>query len=90
MDTPFSPHALAALLLYGEPYGFSLQDVEDEREVAAYCRAMNAEHIGRGQDELALTFRLLGERHEIRAAKIAALLPPYSATPPAGIAKRAD
>ncbi len=76
LDTPFSPHALAALLLYDEPFGFSSQDVEDEREVAAYCRAMTAEHRSRGQDALALTFRLLGERHEIRAAKIAALLPP--------------
>lgn len=91
LDTPFSPHALAALLLYDEPFGFSAQDVEDEREVAAYCRAMTAEHTGRGQTELALTFRLLGERHEIRAAKIAALLPPQSAAPPpAGIAKRGD
>ena len=58
LDTPFSPHALAALLLYDEPFGFSAQDVEDEREVAAYCRAMTTEHAGRGQDALALTFRL--------------------------------
>lgn len=90
LDTPFSPHALAALLLYEEPYGFSAQDVEDEREVAAYCRAMTTEHAGRGQDALALTFRLLGERHEIRAAKIAALLPPHPSSPPTGIAERAD
>lgn len=76
LDTPFSPHALAALLLFDEPFGFSSQDVEDEREVAVYCRAMTVEHNGRGQDALALTFQLLGERHEIRAAKIAALLPP--------------
>jgi hypothetical protein len=81
MDTPFSPHALSALLLYDQPYGFTAQDVEDEREVAAYCRAMMAEHVGRGQEELASTFRLLGERHEIRAQKIAALLPPKSAIP---------
>ena len=90
LDTPFSPHALAALLLYDEPFGFSAQDVEDEREVAAYCRAMTTEHRGRGQDGLALTFQLLGERHEVRAAKIAALLPPHTATPPAEIAERGD
>jgi hypothetical protein len=90
LDTPFSPHALAALLLYDEPFGFSAQDVEDEREVAAYCRAMTIEHRGRDQDALALTFQLLGERHEIRAAKIAALLPPHPAMPPGGIAARGD
>jgi hypothetical protein len=76
MDTPFSPHALAALLLYDEPHGFSAQDVEDEREVAAYCRMMTRQHAETGNAETANTFRLLGERHEIRAAKIAALLPP--------------
>lgn len=81
MDTPFSPHALAALLLYDEPHGFSAQDVEDEREVAVYCRTMTREHAARGQEELAATFRMLGERHEIRANKIAALLPPIA--PPA-------
>lgn len=65
LDTPFSAHAVAALLLYGEPFGFSAQDVEDETQVAAYCAA---------------TFRLLGERHRVRAAKIAALLPPPGTT----------
>jgi hypothetical protein len=90
LDTPFSPHALAALFLYDEPYGFTGQDVEDEREVAAYCRAMSVEHAGRKQDEMAETFRLLGERHEIRAAKISALLPPQARTTPQGIAPRAD
>jgi len=90
LDTPFSPHALAALLLFDEPFGFSAQDVEDERAVAAYCRAMATEHRGRKQEALALTFQLLGERHEIRADKIAALLPPALPTSPAGIAKRGD
>jgi hypothetical protein len=90
MDTPFSPHALAALLLYDEPHGFTAQDVEDEREVAAYCRAMTKQHGDSGNQELATTFRQLGERHEIRAEKIAALLPPGVVIPPQGIAKRAD
>jgi hypothetical protein len=89
MDTPFSPHALAALFLYDAPHGFTAQDVEDEREVAAYCRAMTKEHTDRGQEELATTFRLLGERHEVRAQKIAALLPPNSGDRPT-IAERAD
>jgi hypothetical protein len=78
MDTPFSPHALAALLLYGEPYGFTAQDVEDEREVAVYCRMMTKQHLDAGSAETADTFRLLGERHDIRANKIAALLPPIA------------
>jgi hypothetical protein len=90
MDTPFSPHALAALLLYDEPHGFTAQDVEDEREVAAYCRAMTKQHTEAGKEEMANTFRLLGERHEIRADKIAALLPPGSVIPPRDIAERAD
>lgn len=93
LDTPFSPHALAALFLYDEPFGFSRQDVDDERDVAAYCRAMTIEHTGRGQGEQAETFRLLGERHDIRAAKLAALLPPQTTTPTTsvqGIAPRAD
>jgi hypothetical protein len=90
LDTPFSPHALAALFLYDEPYGFTGQDVEDEREVAAYCRAMAADHSKRDQTEMSETFRLLGERHEVRAAKIAALLPPQARSVPQGIAPRAD
>lgn len=76
LDTPFSGHALAALLLFGESYGFSPQDVEDEDEVAVYCDKMASEHAAAGNDAVALTFRQLGERHRIRAAKIAALLPP--------------
>ena len=80
LDTPFSPHALAALLLYDEPHGFTAQDVEDEREVAVYCRMMVKQHLDSGNAETADTFRLLGERHEIRANKIAALLPPTTSS----------
>jgi hypothetical protein len=87
LDTPFSPHALAALFLYDEPHGFSAQDVEDEREVANYCRMMAQQHTETGNTETADTFRRLGERHEIRAAKIAALLPP---APPIANAQAAD
>ena len=81
LDTPFSGHALAALLLYGEPYGFSAQDVEDETEVATYCDKMSTELDAAGQPGVAATFRLLGERHRVRAAKIAALLPPTATSP---------
>jgi hypothetical protein len=78
-DLPFSGHALAALLLYEEPFGFSRQDVEDEREVADYCDLMTREHTAAGNTAVADTFRLLGGRHRIRAEKIAALLPPPAA-----------
>ena len=85
LDTPFSGHALAALLLFEEPFGFSAQDVDDEVQVAAYCAAMAEEQTAAGQTAAAATFRLLGERHSVRAAKIAALLPPAAAgAPPRG------
>lgn len=76
LDTPFSGHALAALLLFEESFGFSAQDVDDEMQVAAYCTAMADEQELAGQRAAATTFRLLGERHRHRAVKIAALLPP--------------
>lgn len=76
LDTPWSSHAVAALLLYGEPFGFTAQDVDDEAQVAEYCKAMAAQLDGSGKAETASTFRQLGERHTVRAAKIAALLPP--------------
>jgi hypothetical protein len=73
---PFTPHALSAILLYAEPYGFTRQDVGDELEVAAYCAKMATDHAALGDETTAETFRSLGQRHEERAAKIAALLPP--------------
>jgi hypothetical protein len=76
LDTPFSAHAVAALLLYDEPFGFTKQDVDDETQVAAYCASMATQLETSGQAATADTFRLLGERHKERAAKIAALLPP--------------
>lgn len=76
LDTPFSAHAVAALLLYDEPFGFTKQDVDDEEQVAAYCAAMATQFASSDQSAMADTFRLLGERHKVRAGKIAALLPP--------------
>jgi hypothetical protein len=76
LDTPFSAHAVAALLMYEEPFGFTKQDVDDEEQVAAYCASMATQLESSGQQPTAETFRLLGERHTARAAKIAALLPP--------------
>ena len=79
LDTPFSGHALAALLLFEEDFGFTAQDVDDEIQVASYCAAMADEQELAGQLPAAKTFRLLGDRHRQRAAKIAALLPPRNA-----------
>jgi hypothetical protein len=73
---PFSAHAIAALLLYEQPFGFTRQDVQDEDEVSAYCAAMAAQHRESGDTATAAKFELLGGRHRERAAKIAALLPP--------------
>jgi hypothetical protein len=73
---PFSAHAIAALLLYEQPYGFSRQDVQDEEEVSDYCAMMAAQNRDAGDLATAAKFELLGGRHRERAARIAALLPP--------------
>ena len=83
LDTPFDGHAVAALLLFEQPFGFSAQDVDDETQVAAYCDAMSKEQASLGNAPASAIFRELGERHRERAAKIAALLPPAAATPAA-------
>jgi hypothetical protein len=75
---PFSAHAIAALLLYDQPYGFTSQDVQDEEEVSAYCAMMAAQNRDAGDSATAAKFELLGTRHKERAAKLAALLPPLS------------
>ena len=73
---PFSAHAIAALLLYDQPFGFTRQDAQDEDEVSAYCAVMAAQNRAAGDLATAAKFELLGGRHKERAAKIAALLPP--------------
>jgi hypothetical protein len=78
---PFSTHAIAALLLYEEPFGFTEQDVQDEEEVSEYCAVMAAKNREAGDDATAAKFEMLGGRHRERAAKIAALLPPPGVAP---------
>ena len=73
---PFSAHAIAALLLYDQPFGFTRQDVQDEDEVSGYCAVMARHHRTTGDEATAAKFEMLGGRHRERAAKIAALLPP--------------
>ena len=73
---PFSTHAVAALLLYDQPFGFTQQDVTDEAEVSEYCAVMSAQNRAAGDLATAAKFELLGGRHRERANRIAALLPP--------------
>lgn len=73
---PFSPHAIAALLLYEQSFGFTRQDVTDEEEVSEYCAVMAAQNRAGGDAATAAKFELLGKRHQERANRIAALLPP--------------
>jgi hypothetical protein len=75
---PFSPHAIAALLLYEQPFGFTQQDAQDEEEVSAYCAVMAKQHRDAGDIRTAAKFEVLGGRHHERAEKIAALLPPVN------------
>ena len=73
---PFPPHAIAALLLYDQPFGFTQQDVTDEDEVSEYCAVMAAQNRQAGDVATAAKFELLGGRHRERSRRIAALLPP--------------
>ena len=75
---PFSTHAIAALLLYEQPFGFTQQDVNDEAEVSEYCAVMSAQNRAAGDIATAAKFELLGGRHRERANRIAALLPPVA------------
>lgn len=80
---PLSTHAIAALLLYEQPFGFTQQDVQDEHEVSEYCAVMAAKHRESGDVATAAKFEMLGSRHHERATKIAALLPPPGTAPAA-------
>lgn len=79
---PFSTHAIAALLLYEEPFGFTQQDVQDEHEVSEYCAVMAVKNREEGDLTTAAKFEMLGQRHRDRADRIAALLPPPSFNAP--------
>ena len=76
---PFPPHAIAALLLYEQPFGFTQQDAQDEIEVSDYCAMMARQNRELGDQATAAKFDMLGRRHRERAEKIAALLPPPGA-----------
>lgn len=71
-------HGTAAIAMYNQPYGFTNDDVDDEQQVAEYCDRMAIAQDELGEYAMATTFRNLAIRHRLRAAKIAALLPPRS------------
>ena len=80
---PGQLHAVAAMALFEQPFGFTQQDVDDEAQVALYCDQMATQHAAAGEAGPAATFRLLGGRHRERALRIAALLPPPGSPVPA-------
>lgn len=71
-------HALAALALYGQPFGLTRQDVQDER-MAAEQYEQSAERYRKEGGPATMTFEAhsaLAARHRNRADRIEALLPP--------------
>jgi hypothetical protein len=73
------PHAAAAIALHGQPFGFTQEDVRDERNAENDCARL-ARQAQDGGDELE-RYKFVGRqrRHKERADRIEALLPP--ATP---------
>ena len=62
---PFSIHAIAALLLYEQPYGFTQQDVQDEDEVSEYCAVMAKNHRETGDRATAAKAAPAGPRRPV-------------------------
>lgn len=65
-------HKVAALCLYGQRFGFTAEDVEFLRHMAAYW----AKHGGFGASANGVCYMDADERSADLAARIAALLPP--------------
>lgn len=78
-DTVVSPenrHAIAALCLHGQPFGFTQQDVIDERLAYVNLVTLARQAQEMGDESMRLARIEQSRRHYERAAKIAALLPP--------------
>ncbi|HUT56641.1 MAG TPA: hypothetical protein VNA25_02075 [Phycisphaerae bacterium] len=67
------PHGVAALCLFGQEFGFTEEDVRDERQ--AYHDAVVLAREG-GNEGLCLACIARAARHFDRANRIEALLPP--------------
>ena len=75
-DDPRERHALAAKCLHGQPFGFTEEDVRDERQ-AYHDAVVLARHYREGGNEgLRLACIARAARHFDRANRIEALLPP--------------
>ena len=75
-------HAVAALALHGQPFGFTWEDVDDETDAARYWEGevetieAGDRHYQRAESPDTQQLRDRSARHRARAARIAALLPP--------------
>jgi hypothetical protein len=69
-------HALAALCLHGQPFGFTWVDVDDEREHAADMDGLITQLEALVDEDEIQPLRQRRARALDRAARIAALLPP--------------
>jgi len=79
MDDAPDFHGAAALALYGQPFGFTQEDVKDERNAERDCMELARQAQDRG-DELE-RYKYVGRarRHKEPADRIEALLPPATA-----------
>ena len=75
-DDPKSRHALAALALYGQPFGFTREDVHQLRERVAGCRETAEAQRDHFYTDKARVVEGIAEALESLAARIEVLLPP--------------
>ena len=72
-----SRQGLAAYCLYGQEFGFTMEDVSDERETAAELELYGRSCRGTVVDnDKASSLLARAQRHRDRADRIEALLPP--------------
>ncbi len=71
-----SRHTQAAVALYNQPFGFTREDVEDERETAAELQRLAESSVGTVMDDdRAPRLFARAAHHRDRADRIEALLP---------------
>ena len=82
MDDPPDFYAAAAIALYGQSFGFTQEDVNDEKAAENDCLRLARQAQDKG-DELE-RYRFVGRarRHKGRANRIEALLPPEAVEVP--------
>lgn len=73
---PPTYHRIAALALYGQPFGLTHEDVTDEREAYTDAVRLARQAQDAGDEVTRLRYVERARRHRHRADRIAALLPP--------------